>query len=470
MHTTRGAFPPLILASGLALGLTGRGAAQDGYYDLGWGSGGRVLVEDSQATYRPTPALAVQPDGSLLMGGPCESAPSDGSTDGCLYRIDASGLRDSAFGNAPGGLLRWRSPGLSVEDEGIHRVRLVPGSAQGEFWIAGTELNSRAMVHRVSGDGNWAALVWRSADLQPVLGFDLPVCALVGPEADYDAGSGALAVVVQHTGEVEPLLTQRLTGMGSWAPRGSGSEGAVCRDGAWSPDQGITLVGTQRSGTTATGARIWRLLGDGTPIAAQGGAAGKAFAPTTGRNYALHAVAHDARGGTLVAGRGQFYQALLGTWRRDAFVARLLPGSDELDPGFGNNGMQRLFLAWSDVPEPSWLWVAALLVQRDGRLLVVASMGGNDHFTVTRLTPDGQFDPGFGASGRTAGTLDPAARSGILLASGAALDPRGDGFYVIGEFAPGGIAATPRFGAARILSTDLGSPTPTDFRDGFESR
>jgi uncharacterized delta-60 repeat protein len=69
-------------------------------------------------------------------------------------------------------------------------------------------------------------------------------------------------------------------------------------------------------------------------------------------------------------------------------LARAAPG--DLDPSFDGDGMRTFGGLSSDVAN-------AVLVQPDGKLVLVGYGGGN--FAVTRLNPDGSFDTGFGDGG-----------------------------------------------------------------------
>ena len=127
-----------------------------------------------------------------------------------------------------------------------------------------------------------------------------------------------------------------------------------------------------------------------------------------------------------------------------------------LDPAFGDGGV-----SFTPAGED---FVSAVAVYGDGRIVVGGSVGrGNTGaFAVTRLTPDGSLDPGFGTGG-TATTqvgqvfdgvvaLEPLPSGGLVVAGGAPasdgnaaialLRYRADGTLDLG-FGQGGVVFTP---------------------------
>lgn len=104
------------------------------------------------------------------------------------------------------------------------------------------------------------------------------------------------------------------------------------------------------------------------------------------------AVARQADGRLVVAG--------VTSVNLDALVARFNrtgPTDLTLDRTFGPSGF-----GWRTIDYAGDDVAADVLVQPDGKLLVAGFGGSNTALTVTRLHPDGSFDPGFDADG-TAG-------------------------------------------------------------------
>jgi uncharacterized delta-60 repeat protein len=68
----------------------------DGSLDATFGTDGKVQI-DFATSYDETSALALQPDGKIIVAG--RATPNDGSDDFGLIRLDANGALDTAFGN-----------------------------------------------------------------------------------------------------------------------------------------------------------------------------------------------------------------------------------------------------------------------------------------------------------------------------------------------------------------------------------
>jgi uncharacterized delta-60 repeat protein len=171
------------------------------------------------------------------------------------------------------------------------------------------------------------------------------------------------------------------------------------------------------------------------------GSAGKRYIPFDFAGSTLEdkasSVAIDAGGNILLAGAADHGTA--STDNFDMAIAKLTPGGD-LDPNFNTDGKATVAFDRGGTNEDQAFQV---LVQRDGRILLVGSAIGNAtasnyDFAVVRLFPDGSPDTGYGTNGTGrlrvpfdvyAGGVD-ICLSGLLLSDGklllgglAALDP-----------------------------------------------
>jgi uncharacterized delta-60 repeat protein len=124
------------------------------------------------------------------------------------------------------------------------------------------------------------------------------------------------------------------------------------------------------------------------------GIAGKVFTDFGNSNDEAHAIALQADGRILLAGRAS--SSALPNFA----VARYLINGD-LDQSFGVAG--RLMVPFtrgnkvkSGVLTHSWVWEMA--VQADGKIVLAGDADAK--FGIARLNPDGSLDPGFGANGK----------------------------------------------------------------------
>jgi uncharacterized delta-60 repeat protein len=93
----------------------------DGVLDETFGSGGKVLVDVGEESYLQ--AVALQPDGRILVAGDAPHASGSDDTDFAVIRFSQDGRRDKRFGE--GGVARVdffglgeRASGLAIQDDG----------------------------------------------------------------------------------------------------------------------------------------------------------------------------------------------------------------------------------------------------------------------------------------------------------------------------------------------------------------
>ena len=149
------------------------------------------------------------------------------------------------------------------------------------------------------------------------------------------------------------------------------------------------------------------------------GAGGTRVVELPGQAVLARALGRQPDGKLLAVGSAQ-HPGLL-----RLLVARL-DGGGTLDPAFSGDG--RLTVS---VPSADRLDAAAVVVQPDGRILVVAvaisglSSNGVGRIVVTRLLPDGGLDPGYGTLGRFEFPLPGAQGRPVSARAGRGGQPRG---------------------------------------------
>jgi uncharacterized delta-60 repeat protein len=350
--------------------------------DPGFGSGGIAAV--MPGSFTSGLALALQPDGRILLAGP-QAIP--GNVRHSVARLLPDGSLDPGFGS--GGI-----------------AAVMPGS-----FISGLALalqpDGRILLAGPSGGSHSVARLLPDGSLDPGFGSGGIAAVMAG-----SAVSG-LALALQPDGRI--LLAgpppgggshsvARLLPDGSLDPDfGSGGIAAVMPGSfisglalALQPDGRILLAGPAPGDG---GHRVARLLPDGSldPGFGSGGIA----AVMAGSAVSGLALALQPDGRALLAGPAPGD----GGHR----VARLLPDGS-LDPGFGSGGIAAVMAGSAD----SGL---ALALQPDGRILLAGpqNIPGNVHHSVARLLRDGSLDPGFG-SGGIAAVMAGSAGSGLALA------------------------------------------------------
>ena len=189
------------------------------------------------------------------------------------------------------------------------------------------------------------------------------------------------------------------------------------------------------------------------------GAGGTRVVELPGQAVLARALGRQPDGKLLAVGSAQ-HPGLL-----RLLVARL-DGGGTLDPAFSGDG--RLTVS---VPSADRLDAAAVVVQPDGRILVVAvaisglSSNGVGRIVVTRLLPDGGLDPGYGTLGRfefplpgaqgrpVSAALDAA---GNLVVAGHTFMPDTESDLVVVRVRPNG-STDPSFGSTGLVLVDFGT-------------
>lgn len=190
----------------------------------------------------------------------------------------------------------------------------------------------------------------------------------------------------------------------------------------------------------------------------------------SGPNSTIDAIAVQADGKILVAGRAQTWRA--GISNNDFAIARLLPDLSGLDPSFGGGdglsppGVKLIPFDRGGPSGDNNDLAYALLNLRDGRILVGGVVGvtgtafGRTDLGLARLQANGQLDTSFGDGGRV--VLSPASGSDSKLT---ALAGDRQGRVVIAGYTRG--VADRDFLVARILAD--GQLDPDFGTQGFQT-
>ena len=138
------------------------------------------------------------------------------------------------------------------------------------------------------------------------------------------------------------------------------------------------------------------------------------------------------------------------SWPAGAVVVRF-DSDGSVDTGFGAGGRV-------DVPFAGGggqLW--KVVVQPDGKLVVVGSSGMPSRFAIARLLPDGSLDPGFGDGGTVLTPFSaPAGANGAVLQPDGKLVVSGGGQdFALARYLPDGTLDA-SFGAGGTVTTDVG--------------
>jgi uncharacterized delta-60 repeat protein len=368
---TRAALIALIvalpaLAAGVAL-------AAPGDLDSGFGSGGRLTLDESDLVR----ALALQPDGRILVGGDLPTGGMPGY-EGVVYRLNPGGSLDPTFastgavrlglevGAAALGLQpdgKVLAAGASRGNAAVYRLTAqgLPDPTFHEDGLVTIDSGGSEDVHALALQPDGKILVAGETYPSGSAGGD-PVVYRLNPDGtpDGDFGSGG-------TARIEGTPDERMFAL------------------ALQPDGKIVVAGPARVGDD-TDAVVHRLEADGTldDDFAQGGT----FEIDEGGTEFAYALAQQPDGRLLVVGASGRANTTA-----DTFVYRLRSDGTP-DPAFGRAGRV-------GIDDGAVTIGAAAALQRDGRLVVAGvALDDSDYDAVVyRLNPDGSRDRGFGAGG-----------------------------------------------------------------------
>jgi uncharacterized delta-60 repeat protein len=344
-------------------------------------------------------ALAVQPDGKIVVGGYFSSLA--GVPRNLIARLNSDGSLDSAF-----------NPGTNFTGNAVHAVAL---QVDGSILVGGDYRTSdgQAGLIRILPDGT------RDTGFRSGLGGIVTSINALAVQNDGKVLAGGFFSTIG--GQLHTNLARlNPDGRVDDAFKPSLSSGVLCL--AVQTNGGIVVGGFAGTinGEVKTG--IGRLNPDGTLDGSFG-----AFTEP-GDSATVAAVATQADGKILIGG---FFQILDGFSLRDTGRIGRLNSDGTVDTSFnpGANGP-----------------VESLAVEADGRILVLGEftlLGGEPRTAIGRLNADGSLDPSFDLS-LADGSYRSSLGCAIVEPSGATL--------VGGYFDT--IAGEPRQGLARVNSTD----------------
>ncbi len=435
--------------------------AQDGWFDPGFGSGGRNVVPLT-GIYDNLRQVRVQPDGKFVLAGNCIRELPSGVrlTYFCLARLHPNGDFDRSFGPAGLGYLlsdQLALAGISFE---LSSLALLP---DGRILVGGNSMNSAPVLVRIKADGSVAedvayvdfnpaqpgsSLLARletqrdgrvlavGSALSPAGGYDFAV-KRVHADFSVDAGFGSAGVAFAGF-PGDPLIA-------------GASAGAVTLQA----DGRIVLAGMVSDNSNKDDFAVARLLANGQPDPSFNGTGRTWFSKADDDD--LEAVAIDHRGRIVVAGSAQPYGD---AWGYDFIVNRLLPNGMQ-DPLFGNGGPVDLLL---DFGGDRWDVLRTLVVQGDDKIIAAGRSSTSQTqwvFSLARLNENGIQDGSFGTNGASRGVFEGGDDTNLLAeAVGLALGP--SGLYVFGNARhryPGQILQS--FGIARVTLDCI-------FKDDFD--
>jgi uncharacterized delta-60 repeat protein len=389
-------FLPIAAVLLLALSIsTNKAQAAVGDLDPAFGTGGRTLVDlqgDDSAT-----AVALQPDGKLVIAGTSRNGPSTGLSSFAVARLNRDGSIDYTFG--PGGAVVTNFPGSNA---GAQALVIQPDGkivVAGYASVAPVYNGGRFAVARYNPDGSIDTTFGAGGILTDAMfGFNAGASTVAlqpdgkivvaGGAPKSFIGSSAFAVA-RYNSNGSPDTTFGAGGRVGTEFYGPDGEDRVCKV-LVQPDGKIVAVGYAFNITLSYQLYEYALArynSNGTPDTTFGGSG----QVTT--NFGWHATALTAAlqpDGKIVAAGS--YQS-----SNDFSVARYNTNGD-LDTSFGPGGTIRPSIYFDDEAHD-------VAIQSDGKIVVagktstVASYPLHE-FALIRLRPDGSFDPTFGIGGK----------------------------------------------------------------------
>ncbi|MGE5093509.1 MAG: hypothetical protein ACM3SO_00115, partial [Betaproteobacteria bacterium] len=401
-------------------------------------------------------AVAIQPDGKILLGGTSEAANSS-SAAFTVVRLGSDGSLDSAFGTNGVFVDPNANPGLIIE--GIHGMVLQP---DGKIVVVGDDAGVFKIL-RLDASGNLDPS-WSTGGSTQTVGVRAHALALQ-PDGSVVVGGQAFRNSANHFAVLRFTPNGALdasfgSGGIALAPTIVGQGFAVVVQ----PDGKPVLTGLADDNTLQRSAWIVRFNADGTPDPTFG-TNGEATATRAGNlqiwNHGLLLRAD----GTLVAAG-----SLVMPDSRHNMSAIVFTSTGALDTTFDGGG-----IATFD-PGSTAAFASASAVQADGKLVAAGTLAvsGNNGFTsfVMRYLPDGALDTSFGSNGVTT----------FIFGNAEAVAIQADGRIVVGgqtQFEGGCCAHAPaaafaRFNADGTLDPGFGSGgvavfVPASGQDGIKA-
>jgi len=385
--------------------------AADGELDPAFGTGGIVRMDEIQPEY---PAVAVQPDGRILL---CDAKHGEPGTGYNFYvvRLDPDGTRDTTFGTGGALMIPFELPDYG--DDFCHGIAI---EADGHIVVAGARMLSSfpdpirwdIAVARINADGTLDAAFGSDGRLEFL--FDGYTYGGIATSVAIDAEDRiVVAGAVQSADFGRRIGIARIESDGSFdatfgiggqatIPAQMGDDGGTANAVAIDADGRIFVACGH-----GTGGELARLLPDGSPDATFGdGGIAAAGLDGAGGSGSLVALAIDAEDRPVAAG---YRWRNDGDYGKDTIAVRFLSDGSR-DATFGDGGIAAvtfdLGLEQGDQSEAS-----ALAIEPDGKIVLVG--GAVQNFpagglaTVARLDARGALDPTFGQDGKA--TFDVSA-------------------------------------------------------------
>lgn len=355
-----------------------RSHCQPGTLDATFGNFGKVTTDVGLASYDEAYAMALQPDGSIVVAG---TSGYGGTQDFVAVRYLSDGTLDPSFGNGGKALLS-----IDFGDDIARALALQP---DGKVLLGGYSYTSNGIgfaLARLNTDGSADASFGAGGFITTVLPGDIAsqarAIALQQDGRIVLAGGGTEGfAVMRYMDDGQPDTTFGAAGLVT-IDFSDGNDQATAL--ALQPDGKILLAG-YASGLVEDSVALARLLPDGSLDASFGsGGVLRVTYPT------LPSIAN----GLHLMTDGRFLVS--GFANSSGIVGRFLPDGTP-DVSFNGFGW-RLFSFAGTVGSR----VHDLEVQQDGRVAIAGTgIGAQPHFLVASLEDDGAFDTGFGAGGYT---------------------------------------------------------------------
>lgn len=431
--------------------------AVDGEYDPDWANGGRLTIDVSpDSDYAGS--LLVQADGKLVLAGGCGDSL-------CVTRLLPSGSYDTSFGpsNHPGRVVF--DPGASTGGP-YHFVGAALTANGGVVLAADTVVAEAGVLGdlfvRLSADGGVDQAIV-SAGSSGTIAYSMNAIATADDGKLIVASGewvGTTQVIAVRRMLVNPLALDTSFGDPGGVKRIAIENFATPRAVAIQPDGKIIVLGY-----SAAHRLVLRLLPNGQldddPVLGFGDGGMALFDQSEVGSFTHVIVDHD--GSLLIAGT---IRSKVGPDQSYNFWVNRLTSRGQQHPGFGPcpppicnfiPGPVRIDprgLQHDDFP-------SALVLQEDGKILIggVGFRGDStSYFSLARLLPSGDLDPGFGSNGYIWGYYGAVSRDDRI--EGIAV---GIGGMTIAGAAQETTGTNYRFGIARLkLRTEV------IFADGFQ--
>lgn len=431
----------------------------DGTPDTSFGTLGKTTTDFFSGADEAN-AIAIQPDGKIVLAGGAENGAGPAYPDFGLVRYNANGSLDSTFGN--GGLVVTSFNGGNDTVRGVAVLPngkiIAAGNAAafsgGDFALA--RYNSDGTLDSTFGTGGMVTTDF-------FLGYDAALALAVQPDGKLVAAGYAEPPGYPNGREFD-------IGLARYNPEGTldssfGNGGKVSTelnlgdgrayDAAIQPDGKIVAVGfnaVHLDPTNVEDFALVRYLSDGSldPSFGSGGIVTSDF---FGKDEEGDAVALQPNGSIVVAG----YVNNVGATSGDFAVARYL-ANGSLDVTFGSGGIVTTDFA------NGFDQALDVAIQSDGKIVAAGYAGGStaSDFAVARYLTNGTLDTTFGVGGKVTtdfSASDNQANALAIQADGKIVLVGYDGNSGAGDFAlaryntDGSLDST--FGSAGQVITDF---------------